>query len=134
MDTKTARGHPYGRMLTTLVPALALVATLGTCAAPALAQDGCDCHTAVPPTATAAHASYVASVTDCTACHVDWVVPHPDAGRSTLVLSGRSIETGFRLSGWIGVAFGGLTPTRNLTRASSSTYSRDCGARPSSRT
>ena len=55
------------------------VATLGIGAAPALAADGCTCHTAVPPTggASAAHAPYVASVTDCTVCHKGMTVPHP---------------------------------------------------------
>ncbi len=58
MDTKTARGHPRGRLLIALVLVPALVAALGIGAAPAAAQTGCDCHTAVPPTngAPAAHA------------------------------------------------------------------------------
>jgi hypothetical protein len=60
------------------------VATLGVGAAPALAADGCDCHTAVPPTATAAHAPLVAGVSDCTVCHVGWTVPHPTAVAPTL--------------------------------------------------
>ena len=44
-------------------------------------RDGCDCHIAVPPTngAPAAHTPFVASVSDCTVCHTDWVVPHPHA-------------------------------------------------------
>jgi hypothetical protein len=52
------------------------VAALGIGAAPALAADGCTCHTDATPTATPAHVPFVASVTDCTTCHVGWVVPH----------------------------------------------------------
>jgi hypothetical protein len=85
-------------------------ATLGIGAAPALAADGCTCHTAVPPTATAAHAPFVTSVSDCTTCHVDWTVPHPESWRSILSLFGRSTDTGYRLRGWVGVHIGGLTP------------------------
>ena len=57
------------------------VAILGFWAAPALGAGGCTCHTAVPPTggAPAAHAPLVAGVPDCTTCHVDWAVPHPEA-------------------------------------------------------
>ena len=39
-------------------------ATLAIWAAPALAADGCTCHTAEPPTATAAHAPFVAGVAE----------------------------------------------------------------------
>jgi hypothetical protein len=57
------------------------VAVLGFWAVPALAADGCTCHTAVPPTggAPAAHDPLVAGVPDCTTCHVAWTVPHPEA-------------------------------------------------------
>lgn len=62
------------------------VATLGIGAAPALATDGCTCHTTEPPTATAAHASLVAAVTDCTTCHKGMTVPHPELLEPTLTL------------------------------------------------
>jgi len=58
---------------------LGLIVSLSLGAAPALAADGCDCHTADPPTATAAHTPYVASISDCTDCHAEWTVPHPAA-------------------------------------------------------
>ena len=62
--------------------------TLGIGAAPALAANGCTCHTAVPPTggAPAAHAPLVVGVTDCTTCHVGWTVPHPEAVKPTLYI------------------------------------------------
>jgi len=62
-------------------------ATLGIGVAPALATDGCTCHTAVPPTngAPAAHAPFVVGV-DCTTCHVGWTVPHPEAVKPTLYI------------------------------------------------
>jgi len=79
---------------------LAVAAALSIGAVPALAADGCDCHTADPPTAPAAHDPYVASVTDCTTCHVSWTVPHPNTDqRLRLTLVGRSAETGYRLHG-----------------------------------
>ena len=66
------------KLLLAVVLGLAVVA-LAIAAAPALAADGCDCHTAVPPTndAPAAHAPYVPSITDCTVCHKGMAVPHP---------------------------------------------------------
>jgi hypothetical protein len=104
MDMKTARGRPWSRALITVVLTLAFVAALGMGAAPALAQDGCDCPTAVPPThaAQAAHAPYLAGVTDCTTCHAGMTVPH--TGRSTLAIfdiHGRSIDAGYRLHGQV---------------------------------
>jgi hypothetical protein len=60
------------------------VAGLGIGAAPALAADGCDCHTVEPLTAPTPHAPFVAGVTDCTVCHVGWTVPHPTAVAPTL--------------------------------------------------
>jgi hypothetical protein len=77
------------------------VAALGIGAAPALAAGGCDCHTANPPTAAAAHAPFVAGVA-CTTCHANWVVPHPDVGPPWLLLSSRTSATGCDLSGWVG--------------------------------
>lgn len=95
------------------------VATLGIAAAPALAADGCTCHTADPPTAAAAHAPFVAGLTDCTTCHVAWVVPHPtvleprllfkpsvfinDDGTLTYVLDGRLAKPNRARSGINGV-------------------------------
>ena len=76
-------------------------AALGITAAPALAADGCTCHTAEPPTATAAHAPLVVGV-DCTTCHIDWVVPHPNAGPPFQQLSSRTSATGHQL---VGVVF-----------------------------
>ena len=66
------------KLFLAVVLGLAVVA-LGIAAAPALAADGCACHTAVPPTndAPAAHAPYVPSITDCTVCHKGMAVPHP---------------------------------------------------------
>jgi hypothetical protein len=67
-----------GKIVLGVVLCLTVVALLGVGAAPAAAQGSCDCHTAVPPTngAPAAHAPFVASVTDCTTCHKD-MSPHP---------------------------------------------------------
>ena len=56
---------------------LCLATALAIGAAPALAASGCTCHTDEPPTATAAHEPFVASVTDCTTCHKA-MSPHPD--------------------------------------------------------
>jgi hypothetical protein len=86
---------------------LAVVATLAIGALPALAQTGCDCHTATPPTngAPAAHMPFVASVTDCAVCHAGWTVPHPDAARGSFVdLRGRAADAGYKLSGRVGFA------------------------------
>ena len=72
-----------------LVAVLCLaVAALGIGAAPASAADGCDCHTAVPPTggAPAAHTPFVASVTTCATCHAGWAVPHPTAIEPSLTV------------------------------------------------
>lgn len=95
------------RLVLTAVFGLAVVFALGIGAAPALAQDGCDCHTAVPPTngAPAAHAPFVASVSQCTVCHVDWTAPpHPAASTSVLLLlSGSSSDSGYLLRGQLGV-------------------------------
>ena len=89
------------RIVVAIVLCLA-VAALGVGAAPALAAGGCDCHTADPPTATAAHAPFVVGVA-CTTCHADWVVPHADVGPPWLLLSSRTSATGCDLSGWVGV-------------------------------
>jgi hypothetical protein len=101
--------HMKYKIVLTVLLCLA-TATLGIGAVPALAADGCDCHTVEPLTAPTPHAPYVASVTDCTTCHVDWTVPHPASWRSILSLFGRSTDTGYRLRGWVGVHIGGLTP------------------------
>ena len=81
------------------------VAALGIGAAPALAADGCTCHTVEPPTATAAHAPLVVGVTDCTTCHKA-MSPHPDPtslatkslslwfGAASHKLSGRFVGVG----------------------------------------
>jgi hypothetical protein len=88
-----------------LVVMLGLATALSLGAAPALAADGCNCHTAVPPTATAAHEPYVVSVTNCAVCHVGWTVPHPDVNAGLrLNLAGRSTETGYRLGGRLGLS------------------------------
>jgi hypothetical protein len=95
------------KFLLALVLCLVAVAALATGAAPALATDGCDCHTAVPPTsgAPAAHAPFVAGVSDCTTCHVGWTVPHPDAARESFVsLQGRASDASYKLSGRVGFA------------------------------
>jgi len=74
-------------------------------APPALAADVCTtCHT-TPPTgaAPAPHAPFVVGV-DCTTCHSDWVVPHPDAATGLRIdFSGRSAETGYQLKGRLGL-------------------------------
>jgi hypothetical protein len=96
------------------VVAVGLVVALSLGAAPALAADGCDCHTAVPPTATPAHAPYVAAVTDCATCHVDLTVPHPEPPvlalfAMDLVASPEAAAS--QLSGFVGTAiFGHRTP------------------------
>jgi len=71
-----------------IVLGLAATAALAIGAAPALAADGCDCHTAVPPTggASAAHDPYVAGVTACTTCHKGTTVPHPKLVEPKLTL------------------------------------------------
>jgi hypothetical protein len=86
---------------------LAATAALGTGAAPALTASGCTCHSAVPPTAPAAHTPFVASVSDCTVCHTDSVVPHPHA-RSPWLFLGRIpyVSGQHRLSGFVGAARG----------------------------
>lgn len=81
-----------------------VAAFLGVPAAPALAADSCTCHTAVPPTsgAPAAHAPYVPSVAECTACHMGMTMPH--AGQVTtevIWMRGRTIGAGYRLRGQI---------------------------------
>ena len=86
-----------------LAAALCLAAALSIGAAPALAADGCDCHTVEPLSATAAHAPFVVSVADCTVCHTDWTVPHPDVGPPALWLSGKSTAAGYELSPRLGV-------------------------------
>ena len=82
---------------------LCLAIALAFGASPALAASGCTCHTAVPPTggAPTAHAPLVASVTDCTTCHVGWTgPPHPRVERHLdLHLSGRSAGAGYQLVG-----------------------------------
>lgn len=78
------------------------VAALGIGAAPALAADGCDCHTADPPTATAAHAPFVAGITDCAVCHVGMTAPHTGPlTKPIFTLDGRSVAAGYRLHGKI---------------------------------
>ena len=86
MKTKSAGGRRAGRPLIALIVVLALTAALGAGAAPALAADGCTCHSAVPPTdgAPAAHAPFVVSVTDCTTCHAGMLVPHPEVAEAGL--------------------------------------------------
>jgi hypothetical protein len=69
------------------------VAALGIGAAPALAADGCTCHTDEPPTATAAHEPLVAAVNDCTTCHKGMTVPHPELVEPTLYV-GRPYTAG----------------------------------------
>jgi hypothetical protein len=87
-----------------VVLCLAATAALAIGAAPALAASGCACHTAVPPTggAPAAHAPFVVGV-DCTTCHPDWTVPHPDAEQTSLYFWPRTSATGLKLTGSVGV-------------------------------
>jgi hypothetical protein len=74
-------------------------AALGIGVAPALAAEGCTCHTADPPTAPAAHAVLVVGV-DCATCHVRWAVPHPAvAGGLFADLRGRFSAGGYKLNG-----------------------------------
>jgi len=77
-----------------------LATALAIGAAPALAASGCTCHTAVPPTggAPAAHAPFVVGV-DCTTCHPDWMMPHPDAEQPMLYFSPSTSATGLKLRG-----------------------------------
>jgi len=63
----------------------------------------------VPPTngAPAAHTPFVASVSDCTVCHTDWVVPHPHARLPWLLLGiPYASPRHLRLSGFVGAARG----------------------------
>jgi cytochrome c5 len=99
-------GVMRGKIVLAMVLCLIAAAALGIGAAPALAADGCTCHTAVPPTdgAPAAHATLVVGV-DCTTCHADWAVPHPDVATGLrLGFSGRSAETGYQLKGRLGLS------------------------------
>lgn len=82
------------------------VATLGIGAAPALAADGCDCHTVEPLTAPTPHAPFVASITDCATCHVDWTVPHPEVSSPfyRMVLAASPAAAASTLSGFVGTA------------------------------
>ena len=84
---------------------LCLAAALSIGAAPALAASGCTCHTDASPTATPAHAPFVASITDCTTCHVGWVVPHPDFIEPALTARLKKGEFGFltRLTGGLSI-------------------------------
>jgi len=99
-----------------VVLCLAVAAALGIGAAPAVAADGCDCHTAVPPTggAPAAHAPLVVSVTACTTCHKGMTVPHPPLVEPTLwgefwfdPIIGRPVTGGSLHIPW--VPLGGVT-------------------------
>ena len=96
-------------------------------AAPALAADGCDCHTAVPPTngAPAAHALLVASVTDCTTCHVGMAVPH--TGQPTVAIiwmRAGQIDAGYRLHGQV---YDILMLGRSVQRADVTVYLQQRG-------
>jgi hypothetical protein len=73
-------GSMKRKFVLAVVLCLAVAAALAIGAAPALAADGCDCHTAVPPTggAPAAHSPYVPGVTACVTCHKGMTVPHPE--------------------------------------------------------
>ena len=97
-----------------LAVALCLAAALSIGAAPALAADGCDCHTDATPTppATPAHASLVASVPDCATCHVDWTVPHPELPVSSFYaihLAASPEAVASTLSGFVGIAIFGYS-------------------------
>ncbi len=94
-----------------LAAALCLAAALSIGAAPALAADGCDCHTAATPSATPAHAPLVAGVSDCTVCHTDWTVPHPDVGPGPAMwLSSGYKQSGYELWGRLGIGGGFFFP------------------------
>jgi hypothetical protein len=71
-----------------LAVVLCLIAAAALCmgATPTLAAGACTCHTALPPTATAAHAPLVAGVTDCTTCHKGMTVPHQTVVKPNLTL------------------------------------------------
>ena len=86
------------KIVLTVLFCLATALAIG--AAPALAASGCTCHTAAPPTggAPAAHAPLVVGV-DCTTCHTDWTMPHPDAGQPWLSIWLRTSATGLKLRG-----------------------------------
>jgi hypothetical protein len=93
-----------------VVLCLVAVAALAIGAAPALATDGCDCHTAVPPIggAPAAHAPFVAGVSDCTTCHQGWTVPHPKAVEPKLEFMAEAIGNPVTMSGHLAVGQRGL--------------------------
>jgi hypothetical protein len=95
------RNHRRCGVLTIL--ALGLVVALGLGAGPALAADGCDCHTVEPLTAPAAHTPYVAAVTDCATCHTAWTAPHPDVGSAMVWLSTKDTAAGCGLTGRVGL-------------------------------
>ena len=87
-----------------------LPAALAIGAAPALAADGCDCHTAVPPIggAPAAHAPFVAGVADCTTCHKGMTVPHPKLVEPKLEFMAEAIGNPVTMSGHLAVGQRGL--------------------------
>jgi hypothetical protein len=93
-----------------VVLCLVAVAALAIGTAPALAVDGCTCHTSTPPTngAPAAHDPYVSAVTDCTTCHRGWTVPHPTGVEATLSLF---VDPRTKLSGQLkaGLGINGVT-------------------------
>jgi hypothetical protein len=93
--------------------AFGLIVALSLWAAPALAADGCDCHTADPPTATPAHAPFVADVTDCANCHAGWTVPHPTFVKPML---GFKLFTMIQYDGTVSYFVGGRLSMPNRTR------------------
>jgi hypothetical protein len=110
---------PMKRFLLVFVLAVAFV---GVPAAPALAAASRTCHTAEPPTngAPAAHALYVPSVAECTACHVGLTLPHTgQVTREVIWMRGRSIDAGYRLRGQI---YDILVLGRSVQRADVTVY------------
>jgi len=92
--------HKYGVLA---ILALGLIVALSLGAAPALAADGCDCHTVEPLTAPTPHAPYVAGVTACTTCHVGWTVPHPTALTPNLTAGLRRHEFFVEVTGGLSI-------------------------------
>jgi hypothetical protein len=95
----------HRKVVLSIVLCLLAVAALAIGTAPAFATDGCSCHTAVPPAggAPAAHAPFVAGVTDCTTCHQGWTVPHPTAVEPRLEFMAEAIGDPVTMTGRLSV-------------------------------
>jgi hypothetical protein len=100
----------HRKVVVAVVLCLVAIAALAIGTAPAFATNGCSCHTAVPPIggAPAAHAPFVAGISDCTTCHQGWTVPHPTAVEPTLEFMAEAIGDPVTMGGRLSVKRNGL--------------------------